>query len=77
MRIVFFIALLCAAAWGEWDRFRGPNGSGISDATDVPAEFGPQKNLIRTVRGEGYQFCLDDWNRAAGSLAAAQIHAPS
>lgn len=30
----------------EWSRFRGPNGSGISDAKDLPTEFGPEKNLI-------------------------------
>jgi outer membrane protein assembly factor BamB len=29
----------------EWARFRGPNGSGLSVATGVPIEFGPQKNL--------------------------------
>ena len=30
----------------EWSRFRGPNGSGISTATNVPTEFGAAKNLI-------------------------------
>ena len=30
----------------DWSRFRGPNGSGISTATNVPIEFGPQKNLL-------------------------------
>ena len=29
----------------EWARFRGPNGSGISAAANVPIEFGPAKNL--------------------------------
>ncbi len=40
MRLAF--ALLLAAAW---DRFRGPNGSGIFE-TPLPAEFGPDKNLV-------------------------------
>jgi outer membrane protein assembly factor BamB len=31
---------------GEWARFRGPNGSGLSEATRVPIEFGPAKNLL-------------------------------
>jgi outer membrane protein assembly factor BamB len=30
----------------DWTRFRGPNGSGISTATNVPIEFGPTKNLL-------------------------------
>ena len=34
------------AAPADWPRFRGPNGSGVSDAKDVPTEFGPQKNLL-------------------------------
>jgi outer membrane protein assembly factor BamB len=34
------------AAEPDWSRFRGPNGSGISSATNVPTEFGPQKNLL-------------------------------
>jgi outer membrane protein assembly factor BamB len=35
-----------AAPHDEWSRFRGPNGSGISAATNLPVEFGPEKNLI-------------------------------
>ena len=30
----------------EWARFRGPNGSGLSEAAGVPTEFGPEKNLL-------------------------------
>src|SRR5690606_18067304 len=40
------IAARGAAAPGEWARFRGPNGSGLSEATRVPTEFGPDKNLL-------------------------------
>jgi len=43
-------ALLTAAsliaAEPDWARFRGPNGSGLSSATGVPTEFGPEKNLL-------------------------------
>jgi len=35
-----------AAGPPDWARFRGPNGSGISTATEVPTEFGPDKNLL-------------------------------
>jgi outer membrane protein assembly factor BamB len=37
---------LRAASAPDWSRFRGPNGSGVSTATNVPTEFGPSKNLI-------------------------------
>src|SRR3954470_20613396 len=30
----------------DWTRFRGPNGSGVSSATNVPTEFGPDKHLL-------------------------------
>ena len=30
----------------EWSRFRGPNGSGVSEATGVPVTFSPVKGLL-------------------------------
>jgi len=27
-------------------QFRGPNGAGISNSTNLPVEFGPEKNLV-------------------------------
>jgi outer membrane protein assembly factor BamB len=30
----------------DWIRFRGPNGSGVSAATNIPTEFGPEKNVV-------------------------------
>ncbi|MEX2303974.1 MAG: PQQ-binding-like beta-propeller repeat protein [Bryobacterales bacterium] len=30
----------------DWTQFRGPNGSGVSDTTGLPAEFGPGKNVV-------------------------------
>ena len=44
---VFFIATLASAE--DWPRFRGPQGSGTSDSTGLPAEFGPGKNLVWRV----------------------------
>ena len=44
------LALFCGgraiANDNEWSRFRGPNGTGVSDATNLPAEFGPEKNVV-------------------------------
>ena len=37
-----FVSLLAAPATAqEWTRFRGPNGTGISDATTIPVEWSP------------------------------------
>lgn len=30
----------------DWPQFRGPNGSGVSEAAGLPIEFGAQKNLV-------------------------------
>ena len=51
MTLKLLVALIVAASAAsaphdEWSRFRGPNGSGISAATNLPVEFGPDKNLI-------------------------------
>jgi outer membrane protein assembly factor BamB len=40
------LPLTAAAPPDEWKRFRGPNGSGLSEAVRVPTEFGPDKNLV-------------------------------
>jgi outer membrane protein assembly factor BamB len=42
------IVWLCCnmAAASDWPRFRGPNGSGVSDATQLPIHFGPTRNVI-------------------------------
>ena len=46
MRIVCLLVLLGSAAWGQWERFRGPNGTGVSESAGVPSEFGAGKNLF-------------------------------
>jgi outer membrane protein assembly factor BamB len=43
--VTAFITAAGAADAPDWARFRGPNGSGISSAKNVPIEFGPEKNL--------------------------------
>jgi outer membrane protein assembly factor BamB len=48
MRTVSAVLLLVASIVGaeDWDRFRGPNGSGVSASTGFPTEFSKQKNLV-------------------------------
>ena len=39
----------------EWSRFRGPNGSGVTEATGIPLDFGPRTNVIwKTELPEGH-----------------------
>ena len=38
--------LLLPANAEDWTRFRGPNGSGVSNDTGFPTEFGKDKNLV-------------------------------
>src|SRR5437773_1419080 len=43
------------AAVQNWPRFRGPNGSGVSESRDLPVEFGPKTNLTwRTAVPAGH-----------------------
>ncbi|MCA9117185.1 MAG: PQQ-binding-like beta-propeller repeat protein [Planctomycetaceae bacterium] len=41
---------------GNWAQFRGADGEGRSDATDIPAEFGPKKNVVWStpIHGKGW-----------------------
>jgi outer membrane protein assembly factor BamB len=41
-------ALLAAssATAADWNRFRGPNGSGVAEGTPAPLEFGPEKAVV-------------------------------
>jgi outer membrane protein assembly factor BamB len=41
-----FLLLAALSTGADWDRFRGQNGSGIAEATGLPAIFGPKQNLI-------------------------------
>ncbi|MFQ5632966.1 MAG: PQQ-binding-like beta-propeller repeat protein [bacterium] len=48
--ITFLLFIACNAdtEFGiyDWSRFRGPNGSGLAEATGLPVEFGPEKNVV-------------------------------
>lgn len=40
------ILMISLAFAADWDRFRGPNGSGVAATSGLPAEFGPAKNVV-------------------------------
>jgi outer membrane protein assembly factor BamB len=43
---LFLLVANCRSAIsGDWPRFRGPNGSGVSDVAGLPVEFGPNNNV--------------------------------
>src|SRR5689334_1579694 len=41
--LLLLIAVPLIAA--DWPRFRGPNGTGVADARNLPSEIGPGKNV--------------------------------
>jgi outer membrane protein assembly factor BamB len=47
-RLVVLLLPLCLFA-SDWTRFRGPNGTGVSDSKDLPLEYGPAHNVIWKV----------------------------
>lgn len=52
---IFALASTVQAAEGEWTRFRGPNGSGISEAVAVPAKWtGQDYNWTVKLPGIGH-----------------------
>ena len=51
-RVALLLAIAClstAAAASEWDRFRGPNGTGIGPDGELPVVFGPEHGPIFRV----------------------------
>src|SRR5580692_9162664 len=40
------LVFVSAGAAEDWTRFRGPNGSGVSNDTGFPTEFGKGKNVV-------------------------------
>jgi outer membrane protein assembly factor BamB len=52
--LVLCLATLALPA-ADWPRFRGPNGSGVADAKNLPDTFGPDNNLVwKTAMLPGY-----------------------
>ena len=50
MRLLAICLTLAAAAASDWPRFRGPNGSGVSPDQALPAEIGPDRNVLWSVK---------------------------
>jgi outer membrane protein assembly factor BamB len=46
LAITIGLTVASAAAPDDWTRFRGPNGSGLSDTKGLPVEFGPALNVV-------------------------------
>ncbi len=47
-----------------WSRFRGPNGSGVADGSGLPAELGPESNVVWRVNvPEGFSSPILSANR--------------
>src|SRR5258706_7154668 len=40
------VAAACMLGGADWPQFRGVNARGVSDATNLPLQFGPSKNVI-------------------------------
>ncbi len=44
--LLVIVLMIAATGWAEdWNRFRGPNGSGVSTATGLPVVFGANRNM--------------------------------
>src|SRR3954453_3246689 len=60
--IVLAIGSVALAA--DWPMFRGPNASGVSEAKNLPIEFGPKKNVIwKTALPPGHSSPVVSGNR--------------
>lgn len=51
--------LFCLPSWAlaaDWPQFRGPTGQGVSEAKNVPVEWGPEKNVAwkAAIPGRGW-----------------------
>ena len=62
--LVLAFTFAVAVSDTDWSRFRGPNGSGISNTTGLPSEFGPENNEIWKVDlPQGYSSPIIHENR--------------
>ena len=46
MRLTLFVLTALCLPAADWPAFRGVNSAGVSDATGLPVEFGPAKNVV-------------------------------
>ena len=54
--LILFVLVVLPSSWAEnWPRFRGPNGSGVSESGSFPSVFGPDTNVVwRTELPSGH-----------------------
>jgi outer membrane protein assembly factor BamB len=58
------LAISSFALAADWPMFRGPNASGVSEAKNLPVEFGPDKNVIwKTALPPGHSSPVVSGNR--------------
>lgn len=43
---VVWLGLALVSQAADWPRFRGPNGSGVAETGNLPAQFGPRQNVV-------------------------------
>ncbi|HYO84765.1 MAG TPA: PQQ-binding-like beta-propeller repeat protein [Bryobacteraceae bacterium] len=48
--VAVLIGAAVLAVGSDWPRYRGPNGTGVSDETGLPAEFSKDKNVVWTAK---------------------------
>lgn len=52
--LLLALSVVSVPAELTWDRFRGPNGTGVSGEAGIPEEFGPDTNVVwRTALPDG------------------------
>jgi hypothetical protein len=78
LRLILTVAAatVCCAAKeaGDWPRFRGPNGSGVSQATGLPIEFNRSQNLLwKAAVPPGHSSPVLPDNRAQWKAGVAEI----
>jgi outer membrane protein assembly factor BamB len=51
---LIFAALVVTPVLGDWNQFRGPNGSGVGEATGLPNEIADDNTLWKIELGHGW-----------------------
>jgi outer membrane protein assembly factor BamB len=80
LAVCFASAAVTCAAWAadEWPQFRGPDGQGHAQASDLPVQWSEKKNIVwkTAVPGRGWSSPVvsgdDIWMTAAVESAATQ-----
>jgi len=49
LAVALVVLATADARASEWDRFRGPNGSGVTESGALPITFGPETNVVWTT----------------------------